>query len=349
LSLARRGRRSSLMPPIVFRHVTGNAPCQEVRHRTAGRHETTPNNRPAVSIAGGRADADSIRCRWPIDKTSRETVPWRDRRALLSRGRPHKSIRKSGPHSTVPSSGELRQVATMQRSGCDQVSGRPSWVDAQSCARMSAPISPPPARKAQVGRPSPSTMLLLHLTSQSGLFRKPQRRPHDFTRTLKATQSEAVDDEDVEFRGRESILLSCFGAWRQFRGETQAVNCLYHQRVAEFGILPPRLPSRLSLSANFGWLDCSLSRIPCVKANRRISNKSSRPRFARRGGRPSRFRTGGFGAGGLKKRSFINWQPCHCLRPICSFRWAHVMPANVVVMSRGKSFQGGRMDDRKSV
>lgn len=41
----------------------------------------------------------------------------------------------------------LRSNRNIVRSGCGQVSGGPSGVVSQSCARISAPISPPAARK----------------------------------------------------------------------------------------------------------------------------------------------------------------------------------------------------------
>src|ERR1700676_2385752 len=47
----------------------------------------------------------------------------------------------------------LRRRRTVVRSGCGQVSGGPRLVMVQSCARMSAPISPPPWMNSGAIRP----------------------------------------------------------------------------------------------------------------------------------------------------------------------------------------------------
>src|SRR5260221_1888787 len=47
----------------------------------------------------------------------------------------------------------LRSRRTVVRSGCGQVSGAPRLVVVQSCARMSAPISPPPWMNSGAIRP----------------------------------------------------------------------------------------------------------------------------------------------------------------------------------------------------
>src|ERR1700693_5294297 len=47
----------------------------------------------------------------------------------------------------------LRRRRTVVRSGCGQVSGGPRLVVVQSCARMSAPISPPPWMNSGAIRP----------------------------------------------------------------------------------------------------------------------------------------------------------------------------------------------------
>src|SRR5713226_8308763 len=53
----------------------------------------------------------------------------------------------SGPHQSDMGKREFRQILTASFRASGQVSGAPSSVSDQDFARISAPISPPPARK----------------------------------------------------------------------------------------------------------------------------------------------------------------------------------------------------------
>src|SRR5476649_2200426 len=60
---------------------------------------------------------------------------------------------RSGPHQMNIGWLVLSRMRTAVRKLCGQVAGSPSGLDDQSCARVNAPISPPPARKsAEAGR-----------------------------------------------------------------------------------------------------------------------------------------------------------------------------------------------------
>src|ERR1700689_306589 len=55
----------------------------------------------------------------------------------------------SGPHQMNIGWLVLSRMRPAVRRLCGQVSGFPSGLDDQSCARVNAPISPPPARKSE--------------------------------------------------------------------------------------------------------------------------------------------------------------------------------------------------------
>src|SRR5580692_7205776 len=62
----------------------------------------------------------------------------------------------SAPHHSDMGKRELRQMLTTILRASGQVSGGPSGVSPQDFARMSAPISPPPARNALAAGDDPS-------------------------------------------------------------------------------------------------------------------------------------------------------------------------------------------------
>src|SRR5215218_7424559 len=92
------------------------------------------------------------------------------------------------------------------RSGCGQVSGGPRGVANQSYARMSAPISPPPSRKAELAggslrpcmRSSGCEGVLPAPVPRVLTLKEPQAGPHHLACVLVLPGSHLGPDERVQ-------------------------------------------------------------------------------------------------------------------------------------------------------
>src|SRR4051794_31321610 len=85
---------------------------------------------------------------------------------------------------------ELRQVESAERRDCGQVRGSLSGVAAQSRPRISAPISPPPARKPNV---CGTVLLRLEGCRSSSVLRILAPLPAGYLRVLQHTEGSAHD------------------------------------------------------------------------------------------------------------------------------------------------------------
>src|SRR5687768_14653675 len=105
------------------------------------------------------------------------------------------------------------------RSGCGQVSGEPSGLADQSCARMSAPISPPPFRNTRVSTGCRATLcigiapVVRGRTSGFLALQTPQSRPRVLARPGMAPPDHLLIHNPREQLGggNVTVILGCHG------------------------------------------------------------------------------------------------------------------------------------------